>query len=103
MLREVLKNAKTSKDASHALFDEITDSDSWIILGAEDKSQDYTYTVDVEGGTISCVLQSFEKSTSKKKIKNRFENESRYYGSLGDVKIVKNELGIDIVLYAELR
>lgn len=102
MLQEVLKNAKTPKDASRALFDEITDSDSWISLGADNGPQDYTYTVDIGDGTISCILRSFEKSSSKDKINNEFEDEKKQYGNLGDIKIVETELGTDIILYCKL-
>lgn len=102
MLQEVLKDAKTSKDASHALFDEITDSDSWICLGADNGPQDYTYTVDVEDGTISCILYSFEKSASEEEINDELEDDKREYGDLGNIEIEKDENRINIVLYSKL-
>lgn len=102
MLQDVLKGAKTSKDASHALFDEITDSDTWISLGADSGPQDYAYVVDVEDGTISCVLRSFEKSANKDKINSDFEDEKKQYGDLGDIKIINSEIVTNIVLYAKL-
>jgi len=104
-LREILKNAKTSRDAVHALYDEISPMDSWIVEGVEDKV-DYVYTIDMKNNLIITELNSYDPDEAKNEdyINEDLEMDKEEYGYLGEIKIEEQPNGgKKIMLYSKIR
>jgi hypothetical protein len=103
-LRDILKDAKTSKDVIHAIYDEIQPLDSWIVEGVGERV-DYTYTIDIENDMIITELCNFDPERAKNKdmVLEEINLGKEEYGTLGEIKVEKQpDGGIKIMLYSKI-
>ena len=107
ILRDILKNAKTSRDVVHALYDEIEPIDTWIANGAVDIDfVDFIYTIDIKNNLIITELGRYDPDEAKDKemIDEDLELMKEYYGSLGEIKVEDQpDGGKKIILYSKIK
>ena len=106
-LRDILKDAKTSRDVIHAIYDEIEPIDTWIDDGAVDTDfVDFIYTIDIKNNLIITELGRYDPDEAKDKemIDEDLELMKEYYGSLGEIKVEDQpDGGKKIILYSKIK